>query len=125
MKLFLDTANLAEIREIASWGVLAGVTTNPSLIAKEGRDFVDTIHQICEIVQGPTSAEVVAQDKDGMVREGRLLAKIHPHVVVKVPLTDAGLAACKALSSEGIKVNVTLCFQPVQALFAGLAGATY
>ena len=125
MKLFLDTANLAEIREIAAWGVLAGVTTNPSLIAKEGRDFVETIHQICEIVQGPTSAEVVAQDAKGMIQEGKLLARIHEHVVVKVPLTEAGITACKALSSEGIKVNVTLCFQPAQALLAGLAGATY
>lgn len=125
MKLFLDTANLDEIREIAAWGVLAGVTTNPSLIAKEGRDFVATIHEICGIVQGPTSAEVVAQDWEGMVREGRLLAKVHQHVVVKVPLTEAGLRATSVLSGEGIRVNVTLCFQAGQALLAGLAGATY
>lgn len=125
MKLFLDTANLDEIREITSWGVLAGVTTNPSLIAKEGRDFVDTIHQICEIVNGPTSAEVIAQDTAGMVKEGRLLAKIHRHVVVKVPLTAAGLGATRILSDEGIRVNVTLCFNPGQALLAGRAGATY
>jgi transaldolase len=125
MKLFIDTANLAEIREIHSWGVLAGVTTNPSLIAKEGRDFVATIHEICELVRGPVSAETVAQDPDGMIREGRLLAKIHPDVVVKVPLIEAGLRACRVLSDEGIKVNVTLCFQPSQALLAGLAGATY
>lgn len=125
MKLFIDTANLDEIREVHSWGVLAGVTTNPSLIAKEGKDFLETIHQICELVQGPVSAETVAQDPDGMIREGRLLAKVHEHVVVKVPLTEAGLRACRALSDDGIRVNVTLCFQPSQALLAGLAGATY
>ncbi|MEN0063100.1 MAG: fructose-6-phosphate aldolase [Myxococcota bacterium] len=125
MKLFIDTANLDEIREVHSWGVLAGVTTNPSLIAKEGRDFIEVIHEICELVRGPVSAEVVAQDVDGMVREGRLLAKIHEHVVVKVPLIEAGLGACRILADEGIKINVTLCFQPSQALFAGLAGATY
>jgi transaldolase len=125
VKLFIDTANLDEIREVHSWGVLAGVTTNPSLIAKEGKDFLETIHQICELVQGPVSAETVAQDPDGMIREGRLLAKVHEHVVVKVPLTEAGLRACRALSDDGIRVNVTLCFQPSQALLAGLAGATY
>jgi len=125
MKLFLDTANIDEIREIHGWGVLAGVTTNPSLIAKEGRDFVATIHEICELVRGPVSAETVAQDPDGMIKEGRLLAKVHPDVIVKVPLTEAGLRACRHLSDEGIKVNVTLCFQPAQALLAGLAGATY
>jgi transaldolase len=125
VKLFLDTANLDEIREVHAWGVLAGVTTNPSLIAKEGKDFVETVHQICEIVQGPVSAEVVAQDTEGMVREGRLLAQVHEHVIVKVPLTEAGLGACRRLSDEGIRVNVTLCFQPAQALLAGLAGAAY
>lgn len=125
MKLFIDTANIAEIREVHAWGVLAGVTTNPSLIAKEGRDFVEVVHEICELVQGPVSAEVVAQDAAGMIKEGRLLAKIHDHVVVKVPLIPAGLQATKALSSEGIPVNVTLCFSPTQALMAGLAGATY
>lgn len=125
MKLFIDTANLDEIREVHSWGVLAGVTTNPSLIAKEGRDFVQVVHEICELVQGPVSAEVTAQDTEGMVREGRLLAKVHEHVVVKVPLIQAGLAACRALADDGIPVNVTLCFQPSQALLAGLAGATY
>lgn len=125
MKLFIDTANLNEIREVHAWGVLAGVTTNPSLIAREGGDFIATIHQICELVQGPVSAEVVAQDVDGMLREGRLLAKISDHVVVKVPLTTAGIAACRRLSDEGIRVNVTLCFQPAQALYAALAGATY
>lgn len=125
MKLFIDTANLDEIREVHSWGVLAGVTTNPSLIAKEGRDFIEVIHEICELVQGPVSAETIAQDVDGMVREGRLLAQVHEHVVVKVPLTEAGLAATRRLSDEGIRVNVTLCFQASQALLAGLAGATY
>lgn len=125
MKLFLDTANLAQIREVAGWGVLAGVTTNPSLIAKEGRNFIEVIHEICEIVDGPVSAETVAPDTAGMVHEGRLLAKVHPNVVVKVPLTEAGLAATRRLSDEGIRVNVTLCFQASQALLAGLAGATY
>jgi transaldolase len=125
MKLFIDTANLDEIREAHSWGILAGVTTNPSLIAREGRDFIRTIHEICEIVHGPVSAEVVAPDTEGMLREGRLLAKVHPCVVVKVPLTAAGLGACRRLADEGIRVNVTLCFQPMQALMAALAGATY
>lgn len=125
MKLFIDTANIDEIREIHAWGVLAGVTTNPSLIAKEGRDFLETIHEICELVQGPVSAEVVAQDPEGMIREGRLLAQVHEHVVVKVPLIPAGLQATRVLSDEGIRVNVTLCFQASQALLAGLAGAAY
>jgi len=125
MKLFIDTANIDEIREIHAWGVLAGVTTNPSLIAREGRDFIEVVHEIAELVQGPVSAEVVAPDPEGMVREGRLLAQISEHVVVKVPLTAEGLAATKILSSEGIRCNVTLCFQPSQALLAGLAGAAY
>ena len=125
MKLFIDTANLDHIREVAAWGVLAGCTTNPSLIAKEGGDFVATIAEICDIVKGPTSAEVIAQDTEGMVREGRLLAQISEHVVVKVPLTEAGLAATRVMSDEGIRVNVTLCFQANQALLAALAGATY
>ena len=125
MKLFIDTANIDEIREVHSWGVLAGVTTNPSLIAKEGRDFLEVVHEICELVQGPVSAEVVAQEPEGMIREGRLLAQVHEHVVVKVPLTAAGLQATAALSADGIPCNVTLCFQPSQALLAGLAGAAY
>ena len=125
MKLFLDTANIDEIREIHAWGVLAGVTTNPSLIAKEGKNFIEVVHEICELVQGPVSAEVVAQDAEGMIKEGRLLAKVHPHIVVKVLLSPAGLSATKVLSDEGTKVNVTLCFQASQALLAGLAGATY
>ncbi len=125
MKLFLDSANLDHVREIHAWGVLAGVTTNPSLIAKEGGDFLETIHTICEIVQGPVSAEVVAQDVEGMVKEGRLLRQVHEHVVVKVPLIAAGLAATRILADEGTPVNVTLCFQANQALLAGLAGAAY
>jgi transaldolase len=125
VKIFLDTANLDEIRRVHAWGILDGVTTNPSLIAKEGRSFLDTIHEICELVQGPVSAEVVAQDPAGMIEQGRLLARVHEHVVVKVPLTAAGLAATRALSDEGIRTNVTLCFQPNQALLAAKAGATY
>jgi transaldolase len=125
LRLFLDTANVDQIREVHSWGVLAGVTTNPSLVAKEGKDFIDTVYQICEIVGGPVSAETVAPDAEGMVREGRLLAQVHEHIVVKVPLTEAGLRATRMLADEGIAVNVTLCFQASQALLAGLAGATY
>lgn len=125
MKIFLDTANLDEIREINDWGVLDGVTTNPSLIAKNGGDFIQTIYDICEIVNGPVSAEVIAPTAEGMIKEGRLLAKLHEHVVVKIPMTTAGLAATRALSEEGIRTNVTLCFQPVQALLAAKAGATY
>lgn len=125
MKLFLDTANLDEIREAAGWGILDGVTTNPSLIAREGRDFASTIFEICELVQGPVSAEVVARDADGMIREGRLLARIHEHVVVKVPMGTDGLRATRALSDEGIDVNVTLIFQAGQALLAARAGAAY
>lgn len=125
MKLFIDTADLDQIREVHSWGILAGCTTNPSLIAKQGGDFIEVIHEICELVQGPVSAEVVAQDPEGMIAEGRLLARVHEHVVVKVPLTEAGLAATRVLADDGIRVNVTLCFQPSQALLAGLAGAAY
>ena len=125
MKLFIDTANLDEIREAASWGIIDGVTTNPSLIAREGRDFVDTIHQICTMVDGPISAETVAVDSPTMIREGKLLAQIHKNVVVKVPLTVEGIKTCKALSSEGIRVNVTLCFQAAQALIAAKAGAYF
>jgi len=125
MKIFIDTANLDEIREVHSWGVIDGVTTNPSLVAREGGDFSVMAYDICELVQGPVSAEVVAPDTEGMVKEGRLLASVHNHVVVKVPLTAPGLAATKQLSSEGIRTNVTLCFQPAQALLAAKAGATY
>jgi len=125
MKFFLDTAKLDEIREAHSWGLIDGVTTNPTLIARAGGDFIDTIHQICEIVAGPVSAETVAPTADGMIKEGRLLSRVSPHVVVKLPLTLEGLKACKVLSGEGIATNVTLCFTPNQALLAAKAGATY
>lgn len=125
MKIFIDTANIDEIREAHRWGILDGVTTNPSLIAREGRDFVQTIHEICELVKGPVSAETVSQDAEGMIKEGRLLAKISEHVVVKVPLNAEGLAATRALADDGIDVNVTLIFQPAQALMAAKAGAAY
>ncbi len=125
MKLFIDTANVDEIREINQWGVISGVTTNPSLIAKEGRDFKEVIEEIAEIVDGPISAEVISLDKDGMIREARELAKIHKNIVIKIPMTIEGLKAVKALSQEGIKTNVTLIFSPNQALLAARAGATY
>ena len=125
MKIFIDTANIDEIREAHAWGILDGVTTNPSLIAREGGDFIETIHEICELVKGPVSAETVSQDPEGMIKEGRLLAKISEHVVVKVPLTAAGLTATRALADDGIDVNVTLIFQPAQALMAAKAGAAY
>jgi len=126
MKFFLDTANLNEIREAASIGILDGVTTNPSLVAKEGNvDFKQHIAAICEIVQGPVSAEVTSQDIEGMVREGREYSKIAPNVVVKCPLTRDGLKATRQLSSEGIKVNVTLCFSTAQAILAAKAGASF
>jgi len=125
VKFFLDTANLDEIREATSLGILDGVTTNPSLIAKEKADFKKPIVEICEIVQGPVSAEVVATETQGMCREGRDLARLHPWVVVKVPTTKEGLKAVKVLVSEGIKVNVTLCFSPSQALLVAKTGASY
>jgi transaldolase len=125
MKLFIDTANLDHIREAASWGVLDGCTTNPSLIAREGGDFAEVIHEICEIVQGPVSAEVVAQDAEGMLREAALLRQIHEHVVIKVPMSHEGLKATRALSDDGARVNVTLIFSVNQALLAAKAGATY
>ncbi|MFT5685922.1 MAG: transaldolase, partial [Myxococcota bacterium] len=118
-------ANIDDIREAFSWGIIDGVTTNPSLIAREGGDFIQRIADICEIVKGPVSAETVSQDAPGMIREGRLLAKVSEHIVVKVPLTTEGLKATKVLSSEGIDCNVTLCFQPMQALIAAKAGAAY
>jgi transaldolase len=123
MKFFLDTANLDEIRKGVSWGIVDGVTTNPSLIAKEGKPFEEHIREICGIVDGDISAEVVATDSAGMVREGLKLAKIHKHVVVKCPLTRDGIMATSALSKEGIRVNVTLCFTAGQALLAAKAGA--
>lgn len=125
MKFFLDTANIDEIREAYSWGIIDGVTTNPSLVAREGGDFVQRIADICDLVQGPVSAETVSQDAEGMIREGRLLAKISEHVVVKVPLIPEGLKATRVLADDGIDVNVTLCFQPTQALLAAKAGAAY
>jgi transaldolase len=125
MKFFIDTADVDEIREAASLGILDGVTTNPSLVAKAGRDFHDVLRDIVSIVNGPISAEVVATERDGMLSQGRELSKIHPNIVIKVPLTKAGLQACKTLRSEGINVNVTLCFSASQALLAAKADATY
>jgi transaldolase len=125
MKFFLDTANLAEIKEGLALGIVDGVTTNPSLVAKEGVNFHTRIKEICAVVNGSVSAEVTATDFDGMMKEGHTLAKLHDNVTVKVPLIPEGIKACKALSSEGIKVNVTLCFSPSQALLAAKAGATY
>ena len=125
MKLFIDTANTAHIREIESWGAICGVTTNPSLIAKEGRDFVQVVKEITEIVDGPISAEVIDTKAEGMVKEARELAKIHENIVIKIPMTAEGLKATKILTSEGIKANVTLVFSSVQALLAARAGATY
>ena len=125
MKFFIDTANIDHIREACSWGIVAGCTTNPSIIAKEGRDFVEAIAEICEIVDGPVSAETVGETAEEMVKQGRLLAKVHPNVVIKVPLTTEGIKTCATLASEGIRVNVTLCFSSAQALLAARAGATY
>jgi len=125
VKFFIDTANLAEIKEAASMGVLDGVTTNPSLVAKEGKEFIPLLKEICAIVNGPISAEVVATDFDGMMKEGRDLAKLHDNIVVKLPLIKDGLKAAKAFSAEGIRTNVTLCFSANQALLAAKAGATY
>lgn len=123
MKFFLDTANVKEIQEAASLGLLDGVTTNPSLVAKEGRSFKEMLIEICNIVDGPISAEVVSLEADAMVKEGKELAKIHKNIVVKVPLIAEGLKATKRLAAEGIRVNVTLCFSPTQALLAAKAGA--
>jgi transaldolase len=123
MKFYLDTASVKEIQEAASLGLLDGVTTNPSLVAKEGRVFREVLVEICNIVDGPISAEVVSLEADAMVKEGKELAKIHKNIVVKVPLIAEGLKATKRLAAEGIKVNVTLCFSPTQALLAAKAGA--
>jgi transaldolase len=125
MKFFVDTADVAEIKELAETGLLDGVTTNPSLVAKANRDFKTIIAEICEVVPGPVSAEVAALDAEGMIREGRILAKIAGNVAVKVPLTWDGLKACRTLTGEGTMVNVTLCFSANQALLAAKAGATF
>src|ERR687898_2357640 len=125
MKLFVDTGNLKEIEALAAIGILDGVTTNPSLLAKEGGDYRQILKQICQIVRGPVSAEVVATDFNGMLREGRDLSTIDEHIVVKVPFTKDGVRACKTLSSEGKRVNVTLIFSAAQAWFAAKVGATY
>lgn len=126
MKYFIDTANMDEIKEIHEWGVLSGVTTNPSLVAKEKDiSFHDRLVEICELVGGPVSGEVIALDAKGMIEEGRELAKLHEHIIVKIPMTEEGMKAVKVLSDEGIKTNVTLVFNTVQALTAARAGATY
>ena len=125
MKFFIDTADVKEIQEAHSLGLVDGVTTNPSLVAKTGRNFREVIEEITTIVDGPISAEVVSLDHDGMVSEGEELAKIHPNIVIKVPMTPEGLKATKTLSARGIKVNVTLIFTPTQALLAAKAGAAY
>ncbi len=125
MKFFLDTAFVEEIREVASWGILDGVTTNPTLVAKTGRRYREVLEEICSIVDGPVSAEVLSLDYEGMVREARELAKIHPNIAVKIPMTKEGLKAVRTLSEEGIKTNVTLIFSPSQAILAAKAGATF
>ena len=125
MKFFLDTAEIKEIRELAASGLVDGITTNPSLVMKSGRPFVDVVREICEVIPGPVSAEVIATEHETMLAEGRKLAKIAGNVVVKVPLTPDGLKTCYKLSQEGTKVNVTLCFSAAQALLAAKSGATY
>jgi len=125
MKLFIDTANVNHIREIESWGVICGVTTNPSLIAKEGRNFEEVVKEITSIVDGPISAEVIDTKAEGMLKEARELVKIHPNIVIKIPMTAEGLKATKVLAVEKIKTNVTLIFSAAQALLAARAGATY
>ena len=125
MKFFADTAEISEIRELAATGLLDGVTTNPSLVHKAGRDFLEVVREIAAVVSGPVSAEVVALDYDGMMREAEVLRAIADNITVKVPLTEAGLKACKALTGDGTMVNVTLCFSAAQALLAAKAGATF
>ena len=125
MKIFLDTANLDELRAGAKWGIVDGVTTNPTLIAKEGKPIREQVAAICDIIDGPISAEVVSVEASAMIAEGRELAKIHKNIIVKVPLIRDGIEACAALSKEGIRVNVTLCFSPAQALLAAKAGAYF
>lgn len=125
MKIFIDTANINEIKEIATWGILDGVTTNPSLIAKEGRDLKEVINEICEIVDGPISAEVISLESDKMVEEALELVKIHKNIVIKIPMCEEGLKAVSILNKKGIKTNVTLIFSSQQAILASKAGATY
>ncbi len=125
MKLFLDTANVDDIRRVNDMGVICGVTTNPSLVAKEGRDFNEVIKEITQIVDGAISGEVISEDSGNMIKEGREISKIHPNMVVKIPMTEEGLKATKVLSKEGIKTNLTLIFSATQALLASRAGATY
>jgi transaldolase len=125
MKIFIDTANLDQIKEINSWGILDGVTTNPTLVAKEGCDFETRVRDICQVVDGPISAEAVSMEAEGMIKEARQLSKIHKNIIVKIPMTSEGLKAVKVLSKEGIRTNVTLVFSPNQALLAAKAGATY
>jgi len=125
MKLFIDTGNLKEVESLVPLGIIDGITTNPSLLAKEGGDYRSILKKICQIVKGPTSAEVVATDADGMIREGRDLASIDEHIVVKVPFTKEGVKACRTLAAEGARVNVTLVFSATQALLAAKVGATY
>lgn len=125
MKLFIDTGSVAEVEQIAAWGVLSGATTNPSLLAKEGRDPGESIRRICDLVDGPTSAEVVSDDAETMIAEGRALAALHRHVVVKVPFSEAGLTATRELTASGIRVNMTLVFSASQALLSAEAGAGY
>ena len=125
MKIFIDTANVEEIKEAASWGILDGVTTNPSLIAKEGRDFKTVVSEITELVDGPISAEVMSDDAEGMVKEAEELVKIHPNITIKIPITEEGLKAVHILSEKNIKTNVTLIFSANQALLAARAGASF
>jgi transaldolase len=125
MKFFIDTANITEIKEAYAMGMVDGVTTNPSLVAREGREFEPLIREICEAVDGPVSAEVVSLDTKGMLQEARHLASLHEHIVVKLPMTMEGIKATRSLASEGIRTNVTLIFSPLQALMAAKAGATY
>ena len=125
MKIFIDTANVEEIKEVATWGILDGVTTNPSLIAKEGREIKDVINEICTLVDGPISAEVISLEHEGMVKEALELVKLHKNIVIKIPMTIEGLKAVKILSQKNIKTNVTLIFSSQQALLAAKAGATF
>lgn len=125
MQFFIDTGVVEEIRQAKIWGLIDGVTTNPSLIAKTGRSQKDVIEEICEIIDGPISAEVISTEREGMIKEGALLAEIHENVVIKLPLTEDGISACRWFSENQIKTNVTLCFSPLQALLAAKNGATY